>query len=180
MDLAQIPKCQKLLSTDFALGMMPKSPSLQNTVVMLCRGIVLTWSKGQNEWVPVQGRRALPQACSSISPRDAWVPGEQVSPEWTEDATRYMYLCSDEGFPLERDMSTHRKPVCYLYRSFHLANMVRKGMAGADHEMSFFQDKFFSYIFLKSSRLLGFGNENPHFSSFLLLGFFFFCYFKYS
>lgn len=84
----------------------------------------------------------------------------------------YLYLCSDEGFPLERDMSTHTKPVSYLYHSFHLANMVQKGMAGADHEMSFFQDKIFTFIFLKSSRLLGFDNENPQFSSFLLLIFF--------
>lgn len=59
----------------------------------------------------------------------------------------YLCLCSDEGFPLERDMSTHRKPVWYLYHTVHLANMVQKGMAGANHKMSFFHSKIFIYLF---------------------------------
>lgn len=44
-------------------------------------------------------------------------------------------------------MSTHRKPVCYLYHTVHLANMVQKRMAGADHEMSFYALLEFLLIF---------------------------------
>lgn len=61
MDLTQILKCQRFLGTDLAPGETLMSPPLQNTVVMLSHSIALPGGKGQKEWVPVQGWKALPQ-----------------------------------------------------------------------------------------------------------------------
>lgn len=148
------------------------SRPLQDTVAKSSHGIALPEAKGQKEWVPVQGRKALPQQWGSISPQDAgvlWGTGLPLL-NWLVYAS-YLYLCSDEGFPLERDMSTHRKPVCYLYHTVHLANMVQKGMAGADHEMSFFALLKFSLTFSDwplSSRW-GLAKEMPSFLFILAL-----------
>lgn len=44
------------------------SRPLQDTVVKSSYAIALPEAKGQKEWVPVQGRKALPQQWGSISP----------------------------------------------------------------------------------------------------------------
>lgn len=136
MDLTQVPECQHFLGNWFSSEQI--SSNLQNVLVVLSRRIALPGGKGQKEYVPVQGRKVLPHPRGSISPWDAghqWGAGLPCL-NWSSHASS-LYLCSDEGFPLERDMSTHRKPVCYLYHTVQLANMVQKGIAGADNEMSF-------------------------------------------
>lgn len=64
-----------LFGTDLSPGMTLKSPHLQGTVVKLSHSIALPEGKGQKEWVPLQGREALPQPpkWGSISPQDAGV-----------------------------------------------------------------------------------------------------------
>lgn len=59
MDLTQILKCQHFFGTDLSLAMTVISPCLQDTVVKLSHGLALPEGKGQKEWVPVQGRKAL-------------------------------------------------------------------------------------------------------------------------
>lgn len=68
MDLTQIPKCQHFLGNDLAPGVKLMPPPLQNSVVMLSHSTALPGGKGQKEWVPMQGRKALPQPWGSISP----------------------------------------------------------------------------------------------------------------
>lgn len=73
MDLSQILKCRHFFGTDLSLGMTLMSPLLQDIVVKLSQSIALPGGKGQKEWVPVQGRKALLQPWGSISPQDAGV-----------------------------------------------------------------------------------------------------------
>lgn len=170
MDLTQIPKCLHFLGTYLALGVTLMSPPLQNTVVTLSHSIALPGGKGQKEWVPVRGRRPLPQAWGTISPcegvcqQGAGLPC--LIPHLLSAFVQWWGLST-------RERHEYTQKTCLLFVSH--SPPVQHGAKGNGWSWSW-NELFPILKFLLissdwhlSSRLLGFDKENPLFFFFLFL-----------